>query len=624
MKKNYFYLNRIHRPEDIKNLDSKETAALAAEIRDFLVEKVGLCGGHLASNLGVVELSIALHKVFDTPRDRIIWDVGHQAYVHKILTGRKDAFDTLRTPGGLSGFTKRFESEYDPYGAGHSSTSISAALGFAQADALLGRDNYTVAVLGDGAFTGGLVHEALNNIRKNLHLIIVLNENEMSISKNIGVFSRHIAKIRATRGYLKTKTFTRTAITRIPLVGKPLFRAVRKTKKSIKNALYGSNYFEDLGLYYLGPADGNNAEVVETLLREAAASKQSVLIHLKTTKGKGYRPAEENPNLYHAVPPRGEAESSPNFSQALGKELIRLAEKDRRIVAITAAMADGCGLTPFAKRFPSRFFDVGIAEEHALIFAAGLAAGGMKPVVPIYSSFLQRGYDSILHDIALQNLPVVVPIDRAALAWRDGATHHGIFDVSFLSGIPGVTLYAPATFASLKTFLNDGLKGGAPTFIRYPNSGELLKSSDFPIRQRFALSTFSPNSEGLALDGIVMTYGGILREAMIARAYLAQKGFACGIIVLEKLLPLEIDAILSLLPDAPVPIVFLEEGIRSGGVGVNFYDAARNREKMKNRPYRVLAINALTDGRKGETLTETCGIAASDVVNAFLNNALLN
>ncbi len=621
MDKNNHYLDGVNWPADIKNMDTKAEEVLAAEIRDFLVEKVGLRGGHLASNLGVVELSIALHKVFDTPKDRIIWDVGHQAYVHKILTGRKGDFDTLRLPGGLSGFTKREESAYDPYGAGHSSTSLSAALGFAQADALLGRDNYTVAIIGDGAFTGGLIHEALNNVKQNLRLIIILNENEMSISKNIGVFSRHIAKIRATRGYLKTKTFTRTVVSRIPLVGKPLFRAIRRAKKSLKNTMYGSNYFEDLGLYYLGPADGNNIEVVENLLREAVASKQSVLIHLKTTKGKGYLPAEKDPNRYHAIPPKNAPAPSSNFSQILGEELVALAEKDSRILAITAAMADGCGLTPFAERFPNRFFDVGIAEEHALIFAAGLSAGGMKPVVPIYSSFLQRGYDSILHDLALQKLPVVVPIDRASLSAGDGSTHHGIFDVSFLSGIPGVTLYAPATFDSLRHFLRTGLSAEAPTFIRYPNSGELLQEADFPYRTDSLRVTFAPPpQENDALpDGILLTYGDSIPEAMTAREILRKKNFSCEVVALEKLLPLEADELLTLLPDRPIPIVFLEEGIRAGGIGVSLYDKLREHPKMKNRPYRILAIEDFPVGELGKSLAETCQISAMDAVEAFLN-----
>ena len=608
MKRQYSFLESQNKKIDLKKIKKDEAEKLAKEIRDFLVESVETTGGHLASNLGVVELTLALHKVFDTPNDRIIWDVGHQSYVHKILTGRACDFDTLRTPGGLSGFTKRSESEHDAYGTGHSSTSISAAIGFAEADRLQKKNNYTIAVLGDGAFTGGLVHEALNNIDKNLRLIIILNENEMSISKNIGAFSRYIAKMRATRGYLKTKSFTRTIITHIPLIGKGLFRGIRRIKKGIKNALYGSNYFEDIGLYYLGPADGNNFEEVENLLHEAVASGQSTVIHLKTTKGKGYAPAEEKPNEYHSVAPQGSAVKT-NFSATMGEILTTLATEDDKIVAITAAMEDGCGLSSFTKAHPDRFFDVGIAEEHALIFAAGLSLGGMKPVVPIYSSFLQRGYDSILHDIALQHVPVVVPIDRASLASGDGPTHHGIYDISFLSSIPDITLYAPATYASLEAYLKKGLTAKQATFIRYPNSDEFL-----PKGYTQKNNLYYNNVE--KANGIIITYGSIVKEAEKAVQLLATKSFHCGIILLEQLKPLDSGTVLAILPK-DVPIVFLEEGARAGGVGVTLYDAIRKDTTMKDRSYTTLAIDSFAEGVKGESLYRTCGISAEDVVRVF-------
>lgn len=610
MKRQYSFLNDTKNKINLKNMKKDDAEKLAEEIRSFLVESVETTGGHLASNLGVVEITLALHKVFDTPNDRIIWDVGHQSYVHKILTGRAGEFNTLRTPGGLSGFTKRSESEHDAYGAGHSSTSVSAAIGFAEADRLQNKNNYTVAVLGDGAFTGGLVHEALNNINKDLHLIIILNENEMSISKNIGAFSRHIAKMRATRGYLKTKSLTRTIITHIPLIGQGLFRGIRHIKKSIKNAMYGSNYFEDLGLYYLGPADGNNFEEVENLLREAVASGQSTVIHLKTTKGKGYAPAEAKPNEYHSVAPQGSVAKT-NFSSAMGKVITKLAETDDKILAITAAMEDGCGLSPFAKAYPDRFFDVGIAEEHALIFAAGLSLGGMKPIVPIYSSFLQRGYDSILHDIALQHVPVVVPIDRASLAASDGTTHHGIYDVSFLSGVPDVTLYAPASYASLEAYIKEGLVNDQPTFIRYPNSDEFLPKGYAKKNNLYYNNVENPN-------GIIITYGSIVKEAERAAKILFEKDFACSIILLEQLKPLDTETILAVLPQ-DTPIVFLEEGARAGGVGVTLYDAIRKDAAMKDRAYTTLAIDSFAEGVAGESLYKTCGISAEDVVKAFIS-----
>ena len=382
------YLPNIHTPADLRALPAEAIPALCEEIRETLVETVTQNGGHLASNLGAVELSVAMHRVFDCPRDHFIFDVGHQSYVHKLLTGRYESFSTIRKGGGLSGFTKRSESEYDCFGAGHSSTSLSAALGFAQGDRMSGSDAFTLAVIGDGAFTGGMIHEALNNITPGLRLIIILNENEMSISKNIGRFATHMAKLRRKSGYFKTKKGISRFLKRIPLIGNALFCAARDTKKAFKNALYGSNYFEDLGLYYLGPADGNDYEAVEALLTEAKKQGDNVVIHLKTRKGKGYAPAEAEPGRYHGMPPAGTV-AKENFSHRLGEILIRESAKDDRICAITAAMSEGTGLESFREARPHRFFDVGIAEEHALTFAAGLAANGYKPVTAIYSSFLQ-------------------------------------------------------------------------------------------------------------------------------------------------------------------------------------------------------------------------------------------
>ena len=614
MNTEFSFLNRENLRDDLKNFSSTECEELAREIRDFLVKSTAETGGHLASSLGAVELTIALHKVFSTPNDRIIFDVGHQSYPHKLLTGRISGFDTLRTPGGLSGFTKRSESEHDAYGAGHSSTAISAALGFATADKLSGKKAYTIAVVGDGAFTGGLIHEALNNVEKDLPLIIILNENEMSISKNIGGLARYIAKIRSRRSYLKTKSFTRTVLSHIPLIGKPLFRLLRHIKKSIKNAMYGSNYFEDMGLYYLGPADGNNVEVVENLLREAIASGQSTVIHLKTVKGKGYAPAEEDPNRYHSVAPKGHV-SEKNFSKALGETLLTLAKENPDVVAITAAMEDGCGLYPFAEAYPNRFFDVGIAEEHAIIFAAGLSLGGKKPIVPIYSSFLQRAYDSILHDVALQHIPMVVPIDRAALAVQDGATHHGIYDVAFLSTVPEIRIFAPATFSSLSHYIKEGTKADTATFVRYPNAGELIDES-FHALDGCLFADFDNEP-----DGIIITYSHAITEARRAKKLLEEKGFHAGILVMEQLKPLPERELLAVLGES-TPIVFLEEGIRAGGVGVMLYDALRRQPTMQSRAYTTLAIDSFGEGVKGETLQQTLGIAAENVVNAFLGSQM--
>lgn len=612
-------LDKISSPSDLKKLDSCELPALCGEIREFLVDHVTRSGGHLASNLGVVELTVALHRIFDSPTDTIVWDVGHQSYVHKILTGRATGFDELRAPGGLSGFTKRSESEHDSFGAGHSSTSLSAALGIARAKALAGDPSYTIAVLGDGAFTGGMIHEALNNSDRSLKLIIVLNENEMSISKNIGRFASHIQKVRTSGKYHKIKRETRSILYKIPLIGKPTFRAVRRVKQSIKGVLYHTNYFEDLGLYYIGPVDGHNLSSLELMLTEAKRADQSVIVHIKTTKGRGYPPAETEPGKYHGIPPMGTPKVR-NFSAEMGDTLCSIAENDSKVVAITAAMADGCGLCEFAKRFPDRFFDVGIAEEHALVFAAGLAAGGMRPFFAVYSTFLQRGYDNIIHDIALQHLPVVVCIDRANLAERDGPTHHGIFDAAFLSEIPDILLCAPCDFASLRDTLERAARATLPTFIRYPSSGEIIG-----LRERFVngidglyRTDFSTDE---AIDGLIVVYGRIVSEAIAAADNLASSGKKIGILLLEQLKPLDAAADLasSILRDADIPLLFLEEGIYAGSVSMIL------REQLIDcgissaaRRCRILAIkDSFAPSKKGMTAFEACNISASDCISFF-------
>ncbi|MBO7736854.1 MAG: 1-deoxy-D-xylulose-5-phosphate synthase, partial [Clostridia bacterium] len=491
---NFQYLNQINGPEDVKALNEKQVETLTAEIRSFLVQTVEETGGHLASNLGVVELSVALHRVFSTPHDHIIFDVGHQSYVHKLLTGRREAFATLRQAGGLSGFTKRRESEHDCFGAGHSSTSLSAALGLARADALAGSDAYTVAVVGDGAFTGGMIHEALNNCDSHLKLIVVMNENEMSISPNHGRFADSLSKIRSRERYFLTKQATVKFLENIPLVGKAICRGLRRLKKFLKNGLYGSNYFENMGLYYLGPVDGNDMKAVEGILRMAREQNDSVIVHLKTQKGKGYAPAEENPDRYHSLPPRDEKKGEGSFSACFGKKLTAEAERDERITAITAAMRDGTGLSAFSDAYPDRFFDVGIAEEHAVTFAAGLAAGGRRPVVAIYSTFLQRAYDNIAHDVALQQLPVCFCIDRAGLNSADGPTHHGIFDVAFLSAIPHMKIYTPATYGALEAAMSEALASDMPSAIRYPRSSE-----ERAVVERF-YADGAPKSLGIRAD----------------------------------------------------------------------------------------------------------------------------
>lgn len=620
----YPILSAIGSPNDLKKLSAEEVHALSEEIRAFLVEKVLKNGGHLASNLGVVELTLAIHRVFDSPTDHIIFDVGHQSYVHKLITGRMNAFDTLRRGGGLSGFPKRTESEHDCFGTGHSSTSLSASLGFAESDRLSGSDAYTVCVLGDGAYTGGMIHEALNNCKKKLRLVIIINENEMSISKNIGRFAKSLSRLRSSKGYFKTKSATTSFIYKIPLIGKPIYSILRRIKNAMKAALYGSNYFENLGLHYLGPVDGNDEIAVERLLREAKAMEQSCVIHVKTTKGKGYAPAEETPASFHGVTPAGKVvPSGANFSAEMGKILSEMATQNEKICAITAAMADGTGLIEFKNTHPSRFFDVGIAEEHAVTFAAGLAANGYKPVVALYSTFLQRAYDNVIHDVALQNLPVVFCIDRAGLNQSDGATHHGIFDVAFLSQIPNLELYTPITNQGLRVSLDLAVKSNSPVAIRYPNGfedEEILSSfykdtaeNEIRVRKNFE------NSE--ALDALIITHGRIAKEALKAQKILSKQGKTVGILLLEQLKPYAkvSDEIAKLLPQKPCKILFLEEEIKAGGMGMMLSNELSRYENMKNKQCILLA----TDDRfalqeKDEPIWKTVCVDAESIVQALI------
>ena len=591
----YPIFDTIHSPDDLKALPADRLPALAEELRHYLIDEVTAHGGHLASNLGVVELTLALHRVFSTPHDHIIFDVGHQCYVHKLLTGRRDRFSTLRHGGGLSGFTLRSESEHDCFGAGHSSTSLSAALGFAQADRLRGSDAYSIAVVGDGAFTGGMIHEALNNCEKGLRLIIILNENEMSISKNTGRFAKNLARLRTSSGYIRTKRATRNFISRIPLIGPPLFRAVRDVKQAIKNMVYSSNYFEDLGLYYLGPADGHDCEGLENLLREAISSGQSAIIHIKTQKGCGYAPAEESPTAFHAIPPAGR-KAAENFSSVFGRTLTELAAEDDRLCAITAAMSEGTGLEEFRQAAPGRFFDVGIAEEHAVTFAAGLAADGMRPVFAVYSTFLQRAYDSIIHDVALQALPVIFGIDRAGLNAGDGATHHGIFDVAVLGQIPGMTIYTPATFGALRSALRAAAAADGPVAIRYPNAGESRGVIDAfyggeSVELPPALRTNYTDPEDC--DAFIVCHGRIADEALAALPLLAEAGIKCGVILLEMIKPFApvAEQIAAKLPAKAAPLLFLEEEIRAGGMGMLLSDALSGHPVMENKQVHILAVN---------------------------------
>ncbi|MBP3592106.1 MAG: 1-deoxy-D-xylulose-5-phosphate synthase [Clostridia bacterium] len=562
------YIDAISSPAELRAIPENEMPAVCEEYRAFLIENAKEHGGHLASNLGVVELSVALHRIFDSPKDHIIFDVGHQAYVHKLITGRKSGFSTLRKPGGLSGFTSRAESEHDPFGAGHSSTSVSAALGFAVADKLAGREAFTVCVLGDGAYTGGMIHEAMNNCRPDLPMIIILNENRMSISKNQGAFASYLSGVRLSRKYRRFKRGTKSFLAHLPLIGKPLTRLFSGFKSLVKRVVYKSNYFESLGLTYLGPVVGNDYAALSNALLEAKEIGRTVVLHIETVKGKGYSLAEEHPEAFHSV---SHKESSESFHSVFAGSLATHASQNERVVAVTAAMGIGTGLASFGEQYPSRYFDVGIAEPHALTFAAGLSAAGMVPYVAIYSTFLQRGYDNILHDIALQNLPVHLMIDRAGLAVSDGATHHGIFDVAFLSHIPGISIYAPATFGSLRAILEKTKDAKAPVAIRYPNAAEspLVRDTFYKDGDYESFGVRANFESGKTLEVLFITYGQIAERVLSAEVILSAEGISCGTILLEALAPYEKTAerLRPYLADAE-RVIFVEEGIKNGGAGM--------------------------------------------------------
>lgn len=619
----------IRSPEDIRNLSEQEISVLCDDLRRVLIDRTEKNGGHLASNLGVVEMTVAIHRVFDAPRDHIIFDVGHQSYVHKLLTGRAERFESLRQPGGLSGFPRRDESEYDAFGTGHASTSLSAAIGFAGADRLRGSDAYSVVVLGDGALTGGMIHEALNNCARYLNLVIILNENEMSISKNVGHFARLLTKLRTAPGYSRTKSLLERFLDRLPLIGKPLLRGLRRLKTAVKRLAYRSNYFESMGLNYYGPVDGNDEHAVEQLLCTAKAKGGCSLVHLRTVKGKGYACAEQDPDLYHGIYPMAAAADAINstFSAVFGHVLTDLAHDRNDICAITAAMRQGTGLAPFFTAHPARFFDVGIAEEHAMTFAAGLAANGMLPVVAIYSTFLQRAYDQILHDVALQRLPVLIAIDRAGFNTADGVTHHGIYDVSFLSHIPGIDIYEPPTTVALARLLRQLIGAGMthPVAVRYPSGGDraaivsYYESSDTCRLSDGVYANFDPAKPPAT---VVVTYGRLTENVLHAADAMSDK--RVGVVLLERLRPWNdtVGALHELCNHGTEKLVFCEEGIRSGGIGMNLMTELREKIPKECQPdIRLLAIDDRAEGIptpcKAQTSLRAVGLDTDDICKAI-------
>lgn len=559
-------LEEIDLGRSVKSLTIQETDALSREIREKIIEVTSRSGGHLASNLGAVELTVALHRCFDLPRDSIVFDVGHQCYAHKLLTGRYRSFDTLRREGGISGFTNRSESEYDAFGAGHSGTSVSAALGIARAKRLDGRDDFTVAVVGDGSFTNGMIYEALNNCAdKDLKLIIILNDNEMSISKNVGSISNYLSSFTNTKGYIKFKDRLYHFFTKLPGVGGFFLKVSRKIKNFVKRLFFSKNYFEILGLKYFGVIDGHDVQMLETVIEHAKKLGTPCVIHVATKKGKGYPPAEERPDLYHSVGPFdakvGVIETAKtDFSTVFGSLLAKKAEADPRVVAVTAAMGTGTGLKEFEERFPERFFDVGIAEEHAVTFCAGLASAGKRPVFAVYSSFLQRGYDQLIHDVAIQRLPVVFAIDRSGFVPGDGVTHQGIYDTAFLLGIPGMSVYAPENYAELEKALDAAMGADLPSAIRYPKGGESGDYGAYETKEHYSVARFGETAPRLG----VVTYGRVSRNVYKACEALG-KEFGVVMIKLGLLSPLP-EGVEKELAGVPY-VAFVDEGVKSGGAG---------------------------------------------------------
>ncbi len=564
-------LSEIKHPSDVRALEPGQTERLCEEIRETLIETVSENGGHLASNLGTVELTVALHRCFDSPRDSIIWDVGHQAYTHKLLTGRYERFSTLRKEGGISGFTRPDESEHDLFYSGHAGVSVSQAAGVAAANAIRGGKNYSVAVIGDGSFTGGMVYEALNDAgsRKNNRLIVILNDNEMSISENVGAMARTLARVRAKPEYYRFKAGTERALNKIPIVGHSLSEHLFKLKTTLKNIIYSSSFFEDMGFRYIGPIDGHNVEALCSAMDSAKMVGQPVLLHINTLKGKGYDFAEHSPEKFHGISPfdieTGEpAGGRDSFSSVFGRLMCSFAAKDKRICAVTAAMSIGTGLDEFSRQYADRFFDVGIAEEHALTFCSGLAAQGFLPVFAVYSSFFQRCFDQLVHDCALQRRKLVIAVDRAGFVGEDGETHQGLFDVSMVTGVPGVTVYSPATYEGLGHALyNAFYKDPGVVIIRYPRGG----APELPEELKTTGTGFKLIGEENAKT-VIVTYGRLLNEAYEACKAVNEAGGACSVLWLEKIIPVDSSAVKAVI-NCP-EVMFFEEGVRSGGIGEKF------------------------------------------------------
>lgn len=563
-------LERIQKEDDIKKLKESELDILAEEIRQFLIEKISKTGGHLASNLGVVELTMAMHLAFSLPKDKIIWDVGHQAYTHKILTGRKAGFDDLRKYGGMSGFPKRKESACDAFDTGHSSTSISAGLGYVEAREILKEDYQVISVIGDGSLTGGMAYEALNNASHlKSNFIIVLNDNRMSISENVGGMSKYLDGIRTAHAYTDLKKNVEKTLQKVPIVGEQMVSHIRKTKNSIKQLLVPGMLFEDMGVTYLGPVDGHDVKKLYKTFQEAKKIDHAVLVHVLTEKGKGYEPAEKMPSKFHGTGPfdiaTGEQKPSSekdSYTDIFAKVIYSLGKTNPKLVAITAAMKDGTGLTQFARKYPDRFFDVGIAEEHAVTFAAGLAAAGLKPVFAVYSSFLQRGYDQMIHDVCLQNLPVVFAIDRAGLVGNDGETHQGLFDLSYLNGIPNMTVMSPKNRWEFADMIRFAVDFQGPIALRYPRGTAYDGFQNFRAPIQYGKSEIIYEEQDIA----VFAVGHMMETGEKVYTRLKEKGYRCSLVNVRFVKPFDKE-MLEKMSSTHRMFVTIEEGLLDGGYG---------------------------------------------------------
>lgn len=563
-------LDKIQKENDIKELDREELVLLADEIREFLIHKISISGGHLASNLGVVELTMAMHLTFQLPDDKMIWDVGHQSYTHKLLTGRKNGFDQLRKYGGMSGFPKRKESLCDAFDTGHSSTSISAGLGYAQARDIKGEKHYVISVIGDGALTGGMAYEALNNASQiKTNYIIVLNDNNMSISENVGGMSSYLGNLRTADAYTELKSGVTNTLSKIPVYGDRIVKRIRKTKSGIKQLFIPGMLFEEMGITYLGPIDGHNMEQVCKTFREAKKVNGAVLVHVCTKKGKGYEPAERHPARFHGAEPFEIETGIPkskriksNYTDIFSTVMRKLGDREPDVVAVTAAMPDGTGLKRFRNMFPERFFDVGIAEEHAVTFAAGLAAAGLKPVVAVYSSFLQRAYDQVLHDVCIQNLHVIFAIDRAGLVGSDGETHQGIFDLSYLSSIPNMCIMVPKNKWELSDMMKFAVAYHGPIALRYPRGEAYDGLREFREPVKYGKSEVIYDESEIALVAV----GSMVKTAKEVRSRLRDTGYSCSLVNARFVKPYDSELLLELQKEHRL-VVTLEENVKSGGYG---------------------------------------------------------